>query len=155
MDGLVDAGEGAVGAGFEERVVGGEGGGLEEFGVGGGELAAAGEEEAEGEVGLEEFGVGGDGAAVGGLGGGGLGRGFGEGVLGGGEVVEEVGVVGIFLGEGGEKLQGGGVVVLVEGFVGLGEEGVFSLGLGLGGVGGAGGELGVSRGGDQHESEKY
>ena len=38
--------------------------------MGEGELAVAGEEEAEGEVGVEVVGVGGDGAAVGGLGGG-------------------------------------------------------------------------------------
>ena len=68
-----------------------------------------------------------------------------EGVLGGGEVVEDVGVGGVFFGEGGEEFQGGGVVVFVEGFVGLGQEGVLLLGLGLGGVGGAGGELGVGR----------
>ena len=115
--------------------------------MGEGELAAAGEEEAEGEVRVEVCGVGGDGAAVGGLGGGGLGRGFGEGVLGEGEVVEEMGVVGGLFGEGGEELEGGGVVVLVEGFVGLGQEGVLFLVLGLTGVRGAGGELGVGRDG--------
>jgi hypothetical protein len=69
-----------------------------------------------------------------------------ESVLGEGEVVEKVGVVGGFFGEGGEEFQGGGEVVLVEGFVGLGQEGVLFLFLGLGGVGGAGGELGVELG---------
>ena len=56
-----------------------------------------------------------------------------------------MGVVGGLFGEGGEEFEGGGVVLLVEGFVGLGEEGVLLLGLGLGGVGGAGGELGLRR----------
>jgi hypothetical protein len=116
IGGLVDTGEGAEGAGFEGRVVGVEGRGFEEFSVGEGEFAAASEEEAEGEVSVEVVGVGGDGAPVGGLGG----WGVGEGVLGEGEIVEEVGVVGGFFGEGGEELEGGGVVVLVEGFVGLG-----------------------------------
>ncbi len=117
----------------------------EEFGVGEGELAAAGEEEAEGEVRIEVGGVGGDGATVGGLGGGDLGRGFGEGVLREGEVVEEVRVVGRFFGEGGQEFEGGGVVALVEGLIGLSEEGVLFLLLWLSGVGGAGGELGVDR----------
>jgi hypothetical protein len=54
-----------------------------------------------------------------------------------------VGVDGILGGEGGEEFEGGGVVVLIEGLIGLGAEGI-GLGLGLrlgggGGVGGAGG----------------
>ena len=68
-----------------------------------GEFAAAGEEEAEGEVGVEVSGVGGDGSAVGGFGGGGLV----EDILREGEVVEEVGVVGRLFGEGGEEFEGG------------------------------------------------
>ena len=94
---LVDAGEGSVGAGLEGLIVGGQGGGFVEFDAGVAKLAAAGEEEAQGEVGLDEIGVGGDGLAVGGFGGGGLV----EGVLGGGEIVEEVGVGGVLCGEGG------------------------------------------------------
>ncbi len=53
------------------------------------------------------------------------------------------GVGGVLFGEGGEEFEGGGVVLLVEGFVGLGEEGVRFRGLGLGGVDCSGGELGV------------
>jgi len=54
-----------------------------------------------------------------------------------------MGVVRGFFGEGSKEFKGGGVVVLVEGLVGLGLEGVLFLGLGLGGVGCAGGELSV------------
>jgi len=137
----VEAGEGAEGVGFEERVVGGEGGGEGEFGVGFGEFAGAGEKEAEGEVGFE----------VGGFGGGLV-----EGVLGIGEVVEDVGVGGGFFGEGGEEFESGGVVLFVEGVAGLGEEGVLWGWLRLGcGVGGAGGELGVGGGCHEERCGKY
>jgi len=54
-----------------------------------------------------------------------------------------MGVVGGFFAEGGQEFESGGVVALVEGFVGLGEEGVLFLGLLLDGVGCAGGELGL------------
>ena len=87
---LVDAGEGAIGSGLDGWVVGGEGCGFVEFNSGVGQLAAAGEEEAEGYVRLEEVGVGDDGFAVGGFGGGGLV----QGILGEAEIVEEMGVVG-------------------------------------------------------------
>jgi hypothetical protein len=97
---------------------------------------------------LEVGGVGGYGAAVGGFGVGGVV----EGILGEGEVVEEVGVGGVLFREGGEELEGGGVVLLVEGFGGLGALGVLGSGLRLGGgVGGSGGELGVGR--NRHEKE--
>ena len=109
VGGLVDAGEGTVGAAFEGRVVSGEGRCFEEFGVSIGEAAGPGQEEAEGEVGVEVGGVGGYGAAVGLLGGGGLV----ECVLGEGEVVEEMGVDGRFFDEGGEEFEGGGVVLFV------------------------------------------
>jgi hypothetical protein len=69
VGGLVDAGEGAVGAGLEGGIVGVEGGGLEEFGVASGSLLP-GRGGGRGEVRVEVFGFGGDGAAVGGLGGG-------------------------------------------------------------------------------------
>ncbi|XWK73465.1 hypothetical protein RBB82_00530 [Tunturiibacter lichenicola] len=71
-------------------------------------------------MGVEVGWVGGDCATVGGFGLGGLV----ERVLGEGQIVEEVGVGGIFCGEGGEEFEGGGVVLLVEGFVGLGAEGI-------------------------------
>ncbi len=66
-------------------------------------------------MGLEEGDVGGCGAAVGGLGGGGLGWSFRERVLGGGQVVEDVGVGGVLFGEGGEEFEGGGVVPACRG----------------------------------------
>ena len=56
-----------------------------------------------------------------------------------------MGVVGGFFGEGGEEFEGGGVVLLVEGFVGLGAVGVLLPGLGLGCVSSARGKLGVGR----------
>ena len=120
---LVDAGEGAVGTGLDGGVVGGEGGGLVEFGAGVGQLAAAGEEEAEGYVRFEEVGIGGDGSAVGGFGGGGLV----EGVLGEAEIVEEVGVVGGFFSQRGEEFQRGGVVLTVDGGVGFGALGILRV----------------------------
>ncbi|XWK49106.1 hypothetical protein RBB78_17405 [Tunturiibacter empetritectus] len=119
--------------------------------MGVGEAAAAGEEEAEGEMGVEVGGVGGDGAAVGGFGGGGLV----ECVLGEGEVVEEVGVGGGFFSEVGEELEGGGIVLLVEGFVGLGAGGVDRCGFGSGGgVDGACRELCVDGPGGERRGRK-
>src|ERR1700761_5990936 len=65
-------------------------------------------------------------------------------------------VGGGFLGEGGEEFEGGGVVLLVEGFVGLGTEGILRCGLrGSGGVYGACGELGVDAPGGKQECAKY
>ena len=101
---------------------------------------------------LEVDGIGGDGAAVGGLGVGGLV----ERVLGGGEVEEDVRVGGVLLGEGGEELEGSGEVLVVEGVRGLGAEGVWGLLGGLrGGVRGAGGELGLClRGGEEEDGRQ-
>jgi hypothetical protein len=65
-----------------------------------------------------------------------------------------VGVVGGFFGEGGEEFLGGGVVVLVEGFVGLSQEGVLFLLLGTGGVCGSSGELGAERGREGGDCEE-
>ena len=70
--GLVEPGEGAIGAGSQGGVAVGDDRRRGEFGVRVGEPAGAGEEETEGQVGLEEVGTGSDGAAVGGLGLGGL-----------------------------------------------------------------------------------
>ena len=101
---------------------------------------------------LEEVGVGGDGFAVGAFGGGGLV----QGVLGEAEIVEEVGVVGSLCGEGGEELQGRGVVLAIDGGVGFCTLGILRLRLRLGGsVDGASGELGVGEAGRQGESGEY
>ncbi len=63
---LVDAGEGAVGASFEQGIAGGQGCGGGELGAGFGKFVGAGEEEAQGYAGLEEGGVvGGCGAVAG------------------------------------------------------------------------------------------
>src|ERR1700733_4466455 len=102
-------------------------------------------------MGIEVFGIGGDGSAVGGFGGGGLGGSFGKGVLGEGEVVEKMRVVGGLFGEGGEELERGGVVLLFEGFVSLSEDGIGLLDLGLGGVDRTGWELAVGR--NRHEQK--
>ena len=118
--------------------------------MGFGGVSGTGEEEAEAEVGLGEFVVGGDGGAVGLPGGGGLV----EGVLGVGEVVEEVGVFGGLLGEGGEEFEGAGEVLVVKGFVGGSALGGLGVGGGLGRVGGPGGELGAEGRGREEECEE-
>jgi len=92
---------------------------------------------------VEKFGVGGDGAAIGVGSGGEV-----EGVLGEGEVVEDVWIILMRTGRGlfdqqCKEFEGGAVVLLFESGVGLDAERIFG-GL-LGGVGGAGGELSVSR----------
>ena len=94
-------------------------------------------------MGVEVFGIGRDGSAVGGFRGGGLGGSFGERVLGESEIVEQMRVVGGFFGEGGEELEGSGVVLLFEGFIGLVEDRIGFLNLGLSGVDRAGWELGM------------
>src|SRR5580698_783030 len=102
-------------------------------------------------MGIEVFGIGGDGSAVGGFGGGGLSGSFGQGVLGESEIVEKMRVVGGLFGKGGEELERGGIVLLLEGFVSLGEDGIGLLDLGLSGVDRAGWELGLGR--NRHEEK--
>ena len=65
--------------------------------------------------------------------------------------LEEEEEIRVLLGEGGEEFERGRVVVFREGFVGLVEERIGFLGLGLGGVGGASGKLG--QGGNRQEKE--
>ena len=111
-----------------------------------GQLAGAGEEQAEGQVRGEVVGVGGNGLLVGGDGSGVVAAG----VFDVAEVVEEVGVGRVFVGERGEQLEGGGEVLAVESFVGLGKERVGGGG-GLGGAGvrGAGRELRLGDSGEE------
>ena len=142
--GLVDPGERSVGAGFEQGIVGVEVRRCGELGAGFGKLTVARKKEAEREMGIEVGGVGGDGAAIGLLGGGGLGRSCGERVLRGGKIVEEVRVGGMGFDEGGEEFQRSRVVALVEGLGGLGAERILRRGLRLSrGVDGSGGKLGA------------
>ena len=118
---MVDAGECAIGPGFDDGAVGSDVGGFVEFGSGVGQLAAAGEEKTESYVRFEEVRVGGDSFAVGCFGGGGLV----QGVLSEAEIVEEMGVVRGLFGQRGEQLQGCGIVLAVDGGIGLGTLWVF------------------------------
>ncbi len=148
VGGGVEMGEGAEGSSFEGAVRTGEIGGGQEFGAGVNCSVVASEKETEGEVGLEVGRVGGDGAPIGLLGSRDLGRiGVAEGILGGGEVEEDVGVVGVLLCERGKELESGREISAAEGFRGLRTERVFRLlrlWMGAGtGIGGAGRELGL------------
>lgn len=100
---------------------------------------------------FEEFWIGESGEAIGAGGCAGLV----ESVLGEAEVVEEMGVVGILCSEGGEELEGGREVTLVECGGGLSAEGILLLGGGTGaGVGGPGRELGVDwSGGEEQQGQ--
>ena len=96
--------------------------------MGFGALAIARFEEAEGEVGLQQRWVRGDGGFVGDLGG----RRLIEGVLGGAEIVKQLGVAGVRSGQGFEQADGFGVVAGFEGCLRGLDGGV----LGIGGSGG-------------------
>ena len=124
---LVDAGECAEGAGLEQIVALWHGGGSKQFSAGVSHPAGAGVQQAQREVRLEEPGVCGDGRFVRGLGGDALV----QRILSGAEIVEQLGVLRIGLGEWRQQGDGPGKVMGVQRSLSSGDGCVLRVGDGV------------------------
>jgi hypothetical protein len=139
---LIEPGHGSVGAGAESGISFGNRGSGGELSVSLGGFTASSEEEAKGEVWLKQVRAGGDGTAIAGF----RLSGLVEGILNGAEVVEDLRVFRILLGERREQTGGGRVILAGESIGGLGTERIL-LSLRLsGGVASSGRELGEAKG---------